>query len=427
MSCQKYDIAYWQQICPHLNITQGKHHESAEAYLQSLHEENKNLSTDALHQCEEHKNRILKEGYTTVTPNLIITSGQDDVTTLVSKLALGITCLKQHGWAPTFILIFDESWELAQALDRLQNKTSSNLNNMDMLAWHIDPNKGESGFTPHRDRQPEEVSASFRADGTAKYTTSWVALTEATPENSCLYVIPADRDPGYHAGDNDTDPLRRILLTKDAYQHIRAVPLKPGHVIMFTHRIMHWGSTGRRGYPIPRIAFSVACSDDLFEAPYFDRKHLPQPPFVLRRSLAAGQMLCYHERFCINQSQYLLYRQMFECSYTEFSESYRKKVAKELVAVAEEAIACAQPSKSKEAVHARGDSGSEDLIDDALDAMLSEAMGDEDDSNGQGTLQFHDDFDESTDAIRLDSAAMVATNAADSLVEEGPKRKKRCM
>lgn len=71
---------------------------------------------------------------------------------------------------------------------------------MDMLAWLIDPRNDGAGFAPHRDRQPDDVPASFRADGSAKLATCWVPLTDATTANSCLYVLPRGQDPGYYAG-----------------------------------------------------------------------------------------------------------------------------------------------------------------------------------------------------------------------------------
>ena len=71
---------------------------------------------------------------------------------------------------------------------------------MDMLAWRVDAAKGEAGFAPHRDRQPDNAPASFRSDGTAQYTSCWLAVTEANPDTSCLYVIPRGKDPGYLPG-----------------------------------------------------------------------------------------------------------------------------------------------------------------------------------------------------------------------------------
>jgi ectoine hydroxylase-related dioxygenase (phytanoyl-CoA dioxygenase family) len=71
---------------------------------------------------------------------------------------------------------------------------------MDALAWHVDARNGESGFSPHRDRQPDDSKGTFRPDGSAMYTTCWIALSEASPETGCLYVIPRQFDPGYLRG-----------------------------------------------------------------------------------------------------------------------------------------------------------------------------------------------------------------------------------
>lgn len=71
---------------------------------------------------------------------------------------------------------------------------------MDMLAWRVDASKGEAGFAPHRDRQPDDAAASFREDGSAMYTSCWLAVTDANPDTSCLYVIPRGQDPGYFRG-----------------------------------------------------------------------------------------------------------------------------------------------------------------------------------------------------------------------------------
>jgi hypothetical protein len=47
-------------------------------------------------------------------------------------------------------------------------------------------------------------------------------------------------DPGYFEGDPEDDeapdPLTAALPTKEAYQHIRALPAAPGAAVIFTHR-----------------------------------------------------------------------------------------------------------------------------------------------------------------------------------------------
>ena len=80
-----------------------------------------------------------------------------------------------------------------------------------------------------------------------------------------------------------SDPLSTALKDKESYQHIRALPLNPGEYVIFTHRIMHWGSKGRKSYTgEPRISLSVAFSDPTFEAPYFAESLTGHPSFEMR-------------------------------------------------------------------------------------------------------------------------------------------------
>jgi hypothetical protein len=46
---------------------------------------------------------------------------------------------------------------------------------------------------------PQDVRATFHqhADGlVAKYTTCWLAVSDASPDNSCLNFLPKKHDPG---------------------------------------------------------------------------------------------------------------------------------------------------------------------------------------------------------------------------------------
>jgi hypothetical protein len=60
-------------------------------------------------------------------------------------------------------------------------------------AWHVDPKAQEAGWAPHRDRG----HTSLLPDGSPKVVTLWLPLTDATPLNGCMYIVPADRDPTY--------------------------------------------------------------------------------------------------------------------------------------------------------------------------------------------------------------------------------------
>ena len=92
-----------------------------------------------------------------------------------------------------------------------------------------------------------------------------LALTAATTDNSCLHFVPAPADPGYYAGDDsegDKDPMQCCFPDKEAYQHIRAVPLEAGGASFHTHRIIHWGSSGRAAAEVRIPAFCFAAALD---------------------------------------------------------------------------------------------------------------------------------------------------------------------
>jgi len=107
-------------------------------------------------------------------------------------------------------------------------------------------------------------------------------------------VIPKGVDPGYTDGDGEINPLSVIFSKIEAFQEIRSLPCKPGGLICFSHRLMHWGSKPdpHAGAP-PRAALSFAAASNDFEKPYLDRKYLPVPPLELRVALVCGQILAY--------------------------------------------------------------------------------------------------------------------------------------
>ena len=106
-----------------------------------------------------------------------------------------------------------------------------------------------------------------------KYCSVWMALTDATPENSCLYVVPRTADSGYHGCGDAIEPYN--------VQNIVCQPILQGGLIVFSHRLLHWGSNPLAaavavtvtppvlplGVPIKRIriAFSCAFADQTYE------------------------------------------------------------------------------------------------------------------------------------------------------------------
>jgi hypothetical protein len=151
--------------------------------------------------------RILEEGFTHVPSSKLAWRAS------LPDLAAAVVTLMQHGWPPSFLLLYDEAWAMqAQAGALLGGCCGGNAPNCDTLVWFVDPSNGDAGFSPHRDRQPDDVPGSFRADGTPRYATAWVPFTDAAPDNSCLYLIPRAGDPGCARMRSEACSARVFLL-----------------------------------------------------------------------------------------------------------------------------------------------------------------------------------------------------------------------
>ncbi|KAF6257515.1 hypothetical protein COO60DRAFT_1223221 [Scenedesmus sp. NREL 46B-D3] len=328
---------------------------------------------------------------------------------------LPVVSLIRHGWPPSLLVVYDEAWALVQQASALMaDATGGNRVNMDILAWYVDPSRGDAGFSPHRDRQPDDTPATFRPDGSAMYATLWLPLTDASPENSCLYVIPRFADPGYFEGDADgddaADPLTVALPTKTAYQHVRALPSPAGSACIFTHRTIHWGSQGRRGCPTPRISISWGCADDAYEPPYFGRHHLPCPPLALRLALAGAQMVVYHERFPAPPKQLALYYQAFTAQAAQFDAAYKAKVTAEFLDASKEATAAAAVPAAAGAVGAAAVKRGKKAAGKAAVAGLAAAAA----AKGKG----------SNSKAKVSKAAPAENgSAADAVAEQGNRKR----
>jgi hypothetical protein len=372
------DPSFWRSICPQLHIEKKRKKETPFA-LPPL-------------EIKDLKQRLAHDGYFKRAP-----SEELDWSVSISDLALGVEQLVECGLPASFIFIFDEPWVLMhQASQLLTTVSGGNRIVGDVLAWHVDPNKGNTGFSPHRDRQPTDVPSSFRSGGEkeAKYLTCWVPLTDATPENSCLYVIPAFCDPGYHGGDrDDTDPMQVALSSPEAYQNIRCLSEKAGGAVCFTHRIFHWGSKGRERKLEnhgdtkvgPRIALSFAYAEDQFEPPYLPAENFPRPRFELRVALMAAQVINYRDGFAdsVTDNQLKLFYKLFNKSKRHFSRAYQNRIVTEFT----------------NAYYLFDDDGSEDGLlegDDNEDDLFHNEDGDlldDDDDDGQGGLSEDDEYE----------------------------------
>ena len=360
---------YWRKLAPSLHVDDSAFLTRCAAPIA--------LPEALLKECHA---RLAADGFFTLPPEVLPWSSS------LKAMRIGVRRLIKRGWPASCLLVYDEVWAMAHELSALMAAVSGGCtHSLDTLAWSVTPAAGQAGFAPHRDRQPADVAASFRADGTPKYCTAWVALSAATTENSCLYLVPRQHDPGYDAGDDHRpeaeDPLIRLLRSDQAVQALRACPLRPGGAVIFTHRAMHWGSKGRSDCEAPRVSVSFGHTDAIFEKPYFAQpaRHLPFPRPALRIALTAAQLINYHERFAFGVPLLRRLGATFQAHKDKFTQEYvEKTVAEYMAACQDRQLAPGRrrarggrcPTASEEEQNEEDGDSDDAALDDALDAML---------------------------------------------------------
>ncbi|KAI3656047.1 hypothetical protein MP638_000945 [Amoeboaphelidium occidentale] len=340
------DMDYWLKICPLLSITPDR---CTPVKINAIE-----IEDDIL---EFYSTSLRDSGYFMLPPDLLLRAVGAQV---FKKLSESVIRLQEAGWHPWFLCMYDEPFIILHHLESFVRKVTKNDQvkcNFDFLAWHVNSLEGDAGFSPHRDRQLDNVKESFTIEDFPKYVTTWIPLTDAVPENGCLYVIPKEYDPGYIDGDlSDTDPMVRALNSHDTnvdhnknvpfgcsyrgFQNIRALPCSSGSCVVFSHRIIHWGSRSVKGYPHPRIAMAFAFSDPEYEEPYLLNCSLVRessensceyflPSLQERLGLATGQAISYYKRYNLSRNFMILCHRIFMKFKDLFCERYVKKIRSE--------------------------------------------------------------------------------------------------
>jgi hypothetical protein len=231
------------------------------------------LTDAALGHAAHH---MLSEGYFQLPPV--------DWDLPLPEMAETIRRLASLGAPPALAWHFDEFWMMFARLQRLLCALLGDRPIMlpEFWAWHVDPRNQEAGWRPHRDKGRE----SLLEDGSPKVVTLWLPLTDATPLNGCMYLVPADRDPTYGTAE---ESQHRFSLAD-----IRALPAASGAVLGWDQAVLHWGSHAANRQVAPRI--SIACEFqrrdvEPYNVPLLDP--LDPPDFRTRQVLIGRQMLRY--------------------------------------------------------------------------------------------------------------------------------------
>lgn len=347
------NIQKWNSVCPHLRISDH----------------------GVVEMPDERKTPRLPPTATTLDTESVKKLGFVEIDSKVGSeklredLKLGIQLLHEKGFPCCCIMLYDEVWRLAaesyQYFDQCGLEPT-----YDILAWYID---GENaGFSPHRDRQPENAENSFDSStGMPKLVTHWISLSEATSSTSCLYFIPKSIDPGYIDGDiEEKDPLARAFSSKEMFQYTHACHRNPGQSVLFSHRVIHWGSARLNPKAPPRVAISFVASDPMYEKPYLAiTNHWPN--FQQRLLLVRAQILIYHERIPNLSTETILSCFLYCKKFSQqLDETYRNKVFYEFV----------------QAMKKVGAEDNEEVMEVILDL----------EEKGVGDIEFNDDFSDNS-------------------------------
>jgi hypothetical protein len=221
------DLNFWKTLCPELTISEKV------KYIAP----NNDIRTDNLNT------KLVTEGYFHET----FPASKD---LPLNDMASCIQRLKDRDMPPVWCFIYDEFWELTAKADAyIKSALGSNYKKLpEMWAWHIDPAKQESGWRPHRDRDLDSINQ----DLTPKSISIWIPLTDATVDNSCIYMLPICDDSSY------LDRNHMELDSKKKDNH-KAIPLetKAGEMLGWTQQVLHWGSESKNITAPPRMSVSV--------------------------------------------------------------------------------------------------------------------------------------------------------------------------
>jgi hypothetical protein len=156
----------------------------------------------------------------------------------------GVLRLHASGLPPAMIFMYDEPWLLAAQLHPLFVALLGPDYYLDsgFWTWHVPVGDGHAGWGPHRDYLG---APGIDPDGSPWGFSVWLPLTPTTPENGCMYVIPAR----YSRGDLDIAN----------FHDVHALPAAPGDVLMWRPDVWHWGGRSSAFAPNPRtsIGFEV--------------------------------------------------------------------------------------------------------------------------------------------------------------------------
>lgn len=259
---------YWRGLNPQLTVCEDRpfhHFEShpiSEAYS------------------DEMIRKLRKDGYFSTQQPLIAAD-------VAAKMLLGVENLRRAGWHEVWSFVYDEFWQVTRTpslVNVLRKHLGAGFKAMPHVVVHyVHPETG-AGWSPH-------VDFSERDD---RFTV-WFAISDATIDNGCMYIISKQRVSDELLGKwlRMEDMGHREV--KALLQGTKALPVAPGSVLAWEGDVIHWGTLSSRNVE-PRVSLSVVYLREHIE-PLPDEVPLLSPeqiPDFSARMLAIGKAINYY-------------------------------------------------------------------------------------------------------------------------------------
>jgi hypothetical protein len=163
-----------------------------------------------------------------------------------AKLLGLIDRITRSGLNPLWAMLFDEFWHtfarIGSVLETILGRDYRYVTGD--YVFIVDNTDAAAGWGKHRDLQ---FARSIDADNRPRIMSCWVALTDATPLNSCLYCLPYSRDPNF--------PENLAELAVPRVEDIECMQVRAGQVIGLSHALLHWGSRSSARGAARRVSF----------------------------------------------------------------------------------------------------------------------------------------------------------------------------
>lgn len=300
------DREFWLSLNPELTVSEGAVRKPPSAIV---------VDEKILAQTKE---TLIEEGYFKIEN--FFEPGE------VALLTKCVKRLHKEQWPETFAYVYDEFWFMfhrtAWVMTKLLGRDYRQMPNI--WVFHLGLNSQSAGWVPHRDRAKIRT---LDARGYPHSINIWIPLTDATPENGCMYMLPAGLDDNYN-GD-------MTIQTVKNFQDIRALPAKSGDFLGWNEAVFHWGGRSSKLAKEPRISLATVFQDtsvDPLEWPLMDPLQIP--PFIERVGMIGQQFIRFQVQNSYTPSTYQLALDLSKLSepilHFDATNPYKKSKVKEL-------------------------------------------------------------------------------------------------